>query len=449
MNIFRRTAQPIPAAPPAGSPFAVACYMPLEAVDKEQLTAQWVQVLPIGAVMLRDSREGFEVSRHSVASLLYNFGNSTVDMAVDYDHGMFDGTNQKAAGWGEKLAAVVPVEWFEPLKAYLAAELALGRVELRGSDDRDEQGVYLFVRWNEEAALMIAAREYRYISPVIFFSFSGEAEYLWNVAITNVPAIEGMDALAASLLIPGGHGATLKDADSVAAPDAVAAAVHGEEAVIDERTAGDPAAGEPISPETPGDSPEKGDPDMGLVMKLAEALGLNAEAEDFADQAVAALASLREQINALTQDRDAKALELEALKVASAEAGAMVVAEAQAKVADAEAKAAQAEEAAEALRQQVRAFTVDRAIGKGHLAPAARQWALDHYDAFEALAPALKTSPQGPPLGQLVNATNEPDTIGGEAEPRKALAAKARELAMAEHIPFTDALERVMADKKN
>jgi len=186
-----------------------------------------------------------------------------------------------------------------------------------------------------------------------------------------------------------------------------------------------------------------------FMAKLGEFLGLSIEAEDFADQALAALASLREQINALTQDRDAKALELEALKVASAEAGAMVVAEAQAKVADAEAKAAQAEEAAEALRQQVRAFTVDRAIGKGHLAPAARQWALDHYDAFEALAPALKTSPQGPPLGQLVNATNEPDTIGGEAEPRKALAAKARELAMAEHIPFTDALERVMADKKN
>lgn len=445
--------------PPKAGALAIAFDIPLEPVGKSEMPTKWIQVLPVGMAELRDSREPFEVSRHSVASILYYFGNSSVELAVDYDHGMFNGDNPLAAGWGERLLAVVPTEWRDSLLAYLAAEIKGGRVEVNGSDDPTAQGIFLYVRWTEEAAARIAAREYRYISPVVFMSYAGDAEYLWNVALTNAPAIDGMQPLAASLLRAGGSVA----ADTVTTTDTVTVTFPGSsvtfspdnttfseptvtfpldaavDALEDDATA-EPTAGEPLSLSDTGDSPETGK-EQGMnefMSRLAEFLGLSIEAEDFAEQAMAALAALREQVTTLTTERDAVAAELETMKGTAAEATANAE--------QAAVKVAEAEQAAQELTAQVQTFTVDKAVSKGLLAPSARAWALEHFDAFEALVPALKGSPQGPPQGQLVTATNEPDTIGGTADNRKAIAEKIKTLAAEKGIPYSEAYTLYIAE---
>ena len=63
---------------------------------------------------------------------------------------------------------------------------------------RDGQGLYAVgIRWNEKAKAMIAAREYRYISPVFIFDpVNGNVQRILSVAITNNPALPWLDDLS-------------------------------------------------------------------------------------------------------------------------------------------------------------------------------------------------------------------------------------------------------------
>lgn len=52
--------------------------------------------------------------------------------------------------------------------------------------------------WTEKAAGFIAAKEYRYLSPVFSYDKqTGEVLDLIHVALTNYPALDGMDSLPA------------------------------------------------------------------------------------------------------------------------------------------------------------------------------------------------------------------------------------------------------------
>ena len=55
------------------------------------------------------------------------------------------------------------------------------------------------VEWTERATQMIEGGEYRYISPVFAYDKkTGKVKWLLHAALTNNPALDGMDAVAAS-----------------------------------------------------------------------------------------------------------------------------------------------------------------------------------------------------------------------------------------------------------
>jgi len=94
----------------------------------------------------------------------------SADIAIDYEHQLLaaadNGAPAPAAGW------------IDPRS-------------LTYIDSGAEPGLYGAVKWTARAAAMIAADEYRYLSPVFPYSAdTGEPLDLLNVALTNFPAID-------------------------------------------------------------------------------------------------------------------------------------------------------------------------------------------------------------------------------------------------------------------
>ena len=141
-----------------------------------------VQLFPAGRFNARDGRPTEPAGGHwqlddaIAADLLVRLSGRQTDIVVDYEHQTLNaeanGKPAPAAGW------ITPrsVEW--------------------------RSGVGLFATaldWTDSAKAHIAAREYRYISPVFSYDRqSGAVLNLLHVALTNYPAIDGMDALVAS-----------------------------------------------------------------------------------------------------------------------------------------------------------------------------------------------------------------------------------------------------------
>ena len=96
------------------------------------------------------------------------------DCLIDYEHqslhAEWNGQPVPAAGWFKSL------EW------------------------REGKGLYATgIRWTERARGLIAAREYRYISAVFsYLPQTGEVLEIVSVALTNTPALDGLDALVAA-----------------------------------------------------------------------------------------------------------------------------------------------------------------------------------------------------------------------------------------------------------
>ncbi len=61
-----------------------------------------------------------------------------------------------------------------------------------------EKGLFADVEWTDKAASMIAAREYRYVSAVFTYDNDGYVLRLLHAAITNFPALDGLDELLAA-----------------------------------------------------------------------------------------------------------------------------------------------------------------------------------------------------------------------------------------------------------
>jgi len=131
-----------------------------------------LQLLPAGNFKARDGRPfdapGWHVDA-ALAQQLINAANARgTPYVVDYEHQTLlakeNGQPAPAAGWFRQM------EWRE--------------------------GVGLFavdVEWTDRAAGMIAANEYRFISPVIGYDkATGAVTSLYMAAITNNPAIDGM-----------------------------------------------------------------------------------------------------------------------------------------------------------------------------------------------------------------------------------------------------------------
>lgn len=137
-----------------------------------------ILVLPMGDIVLRghSKRARLDDLAHAeavVAASLAHAGRT--DPMIDYDHqsyhavGPGKGGNARAAGWIKGLSA-------------------------------DEAGIWADVEWTPAAAAALAAREYRYISPIFYPDKDGRVVWLRNAGLVNEPAIEALPAVAAAYL---------------------------------------------------------------------------------------------------------------------------------------------------------------------------------------------------------------------------------------------------------
>lgn len=133
-----------------------------------------IQLMPAGEFRAKDGRPTNAPSWHLNAALAQKLiaasASRGTPYVIDYEHQtLHAATNGKpapASGWFSQL------EWREG-----AGLFAVG------------------VEWTAAASAMIAAKEYRYISPVITYDLDGAVTGLLMAAITNNPAIDGMDGV--------------------------------------------------------------------------------------------------------------------------------------------------------------------------------------------------------------------------------------------------------------
>lgn len=62
---------------------------------------------------------------------------------------------------------------------------------------RESDGLYAEIEWSEKAAAMIAAGEYRYLSPVFHYDSTGQVLDILMAGLTNNPGLDGLTDLAA------------------------------------------------------------------------------------------------------------------------------------------------------------------------------------------------------------------------------------------------------------
>ena len=143
----------------------------------EGAPAQRILLLPMGQIALRDNRGPFRLDDLAHAEEVISATTSWAghsDLVVDYDHQTFYAVGPKnggraiAAGWIRKLSA-------------------------------DAAGVWGEVEWTAAAAAALAAREYRYISPLFLPAADGRVIRLANAGLVNVPAIADLPAVAAAM----------------------------------------------------------------------------------------------------------------------------------------------------------------------------------------------------------------------------------------------------------
>ena len=138
------------------------------ALPQKGSVPDWIQVFPSGTFSGRDGRGPYSCDPPAVVARTLEH-NGQVDIPVDYDH-QLEHTTQNgqpaiAAGWLTELAA-------------------------------REDGVWGRVEWTEKGKAHVAAREYRYVSPVYYYEENtGEILAIESVALTNVPNLT-MKALA-------------------------------------------------------------------------------------------------------------------------------------------------------------------------------------------------------------------------------------------------------------
>jgi phage I-like protein len=117
----------------------------------------------------------WHLDQASAAVLIANAQNRSTNIVIDYEHQTLmsaqNGKPAPAAGWVDPKT----LEW-------------------------REDGLYGAVKWTAAAQAMVDADEYLYLSPVFPYDGSGTPLDLLQIALTNTPAIHGLDqrALAAA-----------------------------------------------------------------------------------------------------------------------------------------------------------------------------------------------------------------------------------------------------------
>jgi hypothetical protein len=105
---------------------------------------EWVRLLPLGDVPLGDDREPLWVDQEALAAMVAHFQARGLDLVVDYEHQTLSGSKAPAAGWIKEL-----------------------EIRIAGETPAPQDGLYARVEWTATAEKHLAAREYRYFSPVL------------------------------------------------------------------------------------------------------------------------------------------------------------------------------------------------------------------------------------------------------------------------------------------
>ncbi|QEQ62674.1 I protein [Haemophilus influenzae biotype aegyptius] len=129
-----------------------------------------MQLLPYGKFRATDGRptdvEAWYVTDTNGADVVALANNQRNPLPIDYEHQIIhslkNGKEAPSAGWMEYF-------YFTP------------------------QGIFADVRWTDKAADYIKNGEYRYISAVFAYDTDGYVRKIFHAALTNTPALDGMD----------------------------------------------------------------------------------------------------------------------------------------------------------------------------------------------------------------------------------------------------------------
>lgn len=142
-------------------------------------TGTWMLLVPAGRFTARDGRKfdsGTKRDMEAIVARTKAYHGST-DMVVDYDHQSVFGTKDGVGGTARAAG------WIK---------------ELQVRDD----GIWGRVEWTARAQAEIESKEYRYLSPVIpHRKTDGRVYFILNAALTNTPALENLEAAAASAVL--------------------------------------------------------------------------------------------------------------------------------------------------------------------------------------------------------------------------------------------------------
>lgn len=199
-----RALELVGAEPDAAGPPAPHATFTVIATSGGQPVTEFL-LIPFGDVHVERPVAGdsFAFTREHADAAVAWFGQMGRKLAVDYEHQTFDALNTRpdglrpAAGW-------------------------IGRLEVR------DDGLWAVdVTWTGRAAELLRNGEYRYFSPVIYWEDEARTSFagLGPVALTNDPAMRGVQALAARCepAAPSGAVATTTVAPAARGPETRAA----------------------------------------------------------------------------------------------------------------------------------------------------------------------------------------------------------------------------------
>ena len=139
--------------------------------ESERTAPESFQLLKFGAnVYTKDGKEdSFRFDDASADALIAEFNSRSRDLVIDFEHSTLSGNEAPAAGWIDRL-------------------------------EKNAEGLCAHVKyWTDKAKEYLTKGEYRYFSPTLLFGHGGKSpDALHSVALTNHPALHGVDALVAS-----------------------------------------------------------------------------------------------------------------------------------------------------------------------------------------------------------------------------------------------------------
>jgi len=121
-------------------------------------------------IYTKDGVEGsFDFDASAADALTAEFNSRSRDLVIDFEHSTLSGNEAPAAGWIDRL-------------------------------EKTAEGLTAHVKyWTDKAKEYLTQGEYRYFSPTLLFEHGGKTPAaLHSVALTNHPALHGVDALVAN-----------------------------------------------------------------------------------------------------------------------------------------------------------------------------------------------------------------------------------------------------------